>query len=346
MMIIAALKKRDILIFTSFCIILTLFFSTRIRAEELIDGVVAVVFEDSLTNNNKAIENSVILHSEVKERAREASRIWPLLYYPANKSSSSYDKSLNELINMRLILNAVEKMGIKVSDEMVDNHVKLVIKRQPDWGGNILEFEKLLLREGQTLASYRQNVKQQIIFQHFKNTTIRPKINITDSDIRSYYLAKNRGESALSDSDIELVTRQIVLSSQGDEVLDKEKESQANKIYTLLKSGASFKELEALNSDSKFSNDKNILEKHVLSELNPQVKKELKDLKEGDFSRPIKISKLGWYLFYIEKLSVRDSQDFLNHKKELIKELEEREMNKKITQWLMLQINLSKVKRL
>ena len=91
------------------------------------------------------------------------------------------DKVMNELIIKTLLDQEIEKRGIKVSQEDVQNEMKSVI----DKVGSKEQLDSILTQRGVSNAVFTEALKTQIKIKELVDSI--QKVNITDSDAEKYY---------------------------------------------------------------------------------------------------------------------------------------------------------------
>jgi len=141
-----------------------LFFWTPLTSHAvLLDKVVAVVNHDAITL------------SELKEEMIQES---------IQQSPEGEKRALESLIEKKLIETEVQKLGISVSEEEVDEAVQDVMRKHAlsDEG-----LDSNLRAQGLTLKSYREKLRVQIERAKLINKELRHKVTISDEDLRGYY---------------------------------------------------------------------------------------------------------------------------------------------------------------
>ena len=133
------------------------------------------------------VGDDIILQSEVEERAA------PLLADTAAISNAAEREArangirrevLERLVQDQLLLQQATELKLTVSGDEIDRAVEQ-IKR--DYGLDEAQLKDELRRQGQTMASYRQNTKREILKYRVLNIAVGSKINVGDSEVQSYY---------------------------------------------------------------------------------------------------------------------------------------------------------------
>ena len=98
--------------------------------------------------------------------------------------NSSDREVLEQFITDRLLEAEVREAGLGVSEDEVSRYIEQVKK------SNRLSDDDLkaaLSREGQTMVTYRANVKAEMEKSEISDRQVRRKVNITDEDVERYY---------------------------------------------------------------------------------------------------------------------------------------------------------------
>ncbi|MEM9322211.1 MAG: SurA N-terminal domain-containing protein, partial [Pseudomonadota bacterium] len=135
----------------------------------LLDKVVAVVNE------------GVVLQSEldaqfaaISERLQESGQ-------PPPPTDVLRDQVLERLIVNRLQLQRAERMGIRVSDAMLNNALSEVAAR------NDIPFEQLpqvMASQGLSYSLYREDMREQMVMDQLRQVEVFRRISVTEREIK------------------------------------------------------------------------------------------------------------------------------------------------------------------
>jgi foldase protein PrsA len=134
---------------------------------------------------------------------------------------------LEQLINEKIVLQEAKKQGVDISDEEVDAKIEEITSQ------NLLgpeEFEYRLTDKGFSLGYFKEYYKTQLILSKFLNESVFSEIELTDSEIRSYYEANKDGFRAREE---EIRARHILVETK----------EEANEVLKELRKGTDFVEL-------------------------------------------------------------------------------------------------------
>jgi peptidyl-prolyl cis-trans isomerase SurA len=132
------------------------------------------------------VNSEVILYSEVKERAAQSGTPIDEGATPEShaKAQQVARQVLDKMVDDTLILEQASDLKLSVEVAEVDRAIEEV-KKQNNLDG--AQFEQALGEQGYTLASYRKDLKRQILRLKVVNTAVRARINVSDEEVRAFY---------------------------------------------------------------------------------------------------------------------------------------------------------------
>ena len=144
-----------------------------------------------------------------------------ILEKPVKNHSGSLAKSLDFLIDQKLVKQEIKRLDISASDQDIEESIQDVVKR------NKMTLEALktaLARQGMSFDRYKKELAQQIQHLKFLGQVIYPRIRISDEDLAS----KTRGDSS---EKAHLQARMALLRARAPEELSKYLEEVRAKTY-------------------------------------------------------------------------------------------------------------------
>ena len=200
-----------------------------------------------------------------------------------NKMSVSYfSKTLEELIEEKLLLNWAEKNKIKVDKKEIEDFLKQIKSRFNSED----EFKKELKKMNITEEDYKKMIENTLTANKALEKILN--INITDEDLKKYY-ENNKNQFKIPKA---LKLRQIYLNT----------EQEANDVYLALEAGADFKKLAALKSADPVLKEKEgdigFISKGMLL---PELEKEIFLLEVGKYTKPLKTGN-GYSIIKVEEI--------------------------------------------
>lgn len=168
-------KKINSNVFTLIIFLMAFYISPSFSSGEVIDRIVAIVNDAPITLNdvNKEI---VLMRNDIPERLKNNSDEEKMKYLQG--------KAVDNLIDEQLELQEAKEKGISISDETI----KFAIADQKEaFGMSDYDLEKSLKSENISMDEYKEKIRKQLILISLMNNAVKPKINITSSEIINYY---------------------------------------------------------------------------------------------------------------------------------------------------------------
>lgn len=156
--------------------------AARVEAE-VVEKVVATVNEEAILLSELRRRALFIVQS-IANIADESRRLAEL--------RKAYDQMLDQLIDEELLEQAARELSIRVAPEEIDRAVQSMRAQ------NNLDEEQFwaaVQQEGFTRASYREDVRRQIVRLKVINQRVRSRVNITDDAIRRRYEQRLRAQN-------------------------------------------------------------------------------------------------------------------------------------------------------
>jgi peptidyl-prolyl cis-trans isomerase SurA len=239
---------------------------------EIYNRVVAIVNNEVITLyelNGKIRELTGLSYKELKEKSEE-------LYIETRR------KVLNELIDQKIALEKIKELEIAVRPEEVDQAIERVKE------DNQLTQEGLIatLKErGVTYEAYRKSIQTELERMRLINYEVQSKIMLREEDIEKYY--NEHIDEFTSSGKVRLA---LIFLKQTDPADKKEAQDlyqKAQKILSMIEGGEDFGNLARKFSSGPGAREGGDLGVFKLSELNPEMAEQIKDLSTGDVARPI-----------------------------------------------------------
>jgi len=278
--------------FLSICILSAIIciagiFSKGEGAAILLDKVVAVINSEVITWSDlyKAMEfeASQTVKSMSEQERRKIFKQNEMMF-------------LENLIDMRLLLQEARKANIAASDDEVKKTMDSI---RDKYGMTDEVLKDALAKEGFSLAEYKKKLAEQIVISRLVDLEVRSKIVIKDDEMDAY-LAKNTGAAAVEEG----YKISHILIRNGDD--PRQAEEKANGIYEKIKAGESFAEAARKYSEdpsAKSGGDLGFVNK---SDLSREFLGALSTLKPGEVSAPFK-SDRGVNIVFLESARLFNS---------------------------------------
>jgi peptidyl-prolyl cis-trans isomerase SurA len=222
---------RTITIIIGIVVILT---SSTAETAVLLDRVVAIVNQEVITWSELYREMEAEAAPQLREmKEEERRRIF--------KESEPF--FLDKLIGLRLQLQEAKNMGMRVTNDELQDAIDGIMKK---YSMTEEQFRESLKKEGYSFDEYRKKLREQIMVSKIVNNQVRSKIVVDEKEIEGYL----KQERTKFDDGEGFSLSQILLQKPADEESRQSVEEEAAYILEKLNSGESFDELAG-----KFSQD-------------------------------------------------------------------------------------------
>lgn len=201
----------------------------------IVDRVVAIV--------NDEVVLSTELMMRVAPMAYELSKITDPRER-ARRQDKLSSQILDEMVNEQLVSQAAAAAKLEVSAKEVEAAIS-DLKKQ-----NSLEDDQLadaLRMQGYSMSSYRRDVRNQILRMRAVNTLVRPRVSITEDDLRAKYDETARRAAQVSEVHLQHIL--IALPADANKELLAAGRAKAAEVLEKAKGGEDFAKLAETYSD-------------------------------------------------------------------------------------------------
>ena len=283
-----------------------------------IDRVVAVVNDE------------IILDSELEEFAA------PLLKAPLDldtpDGASAFDalkkKSLDRLIDTRLIGQQAKELNLKVSTEEVDRAVDEIKKQNKIEDA---DFEEALKSQGFTLEGYRKNLSRQLLDMKVVNTAVRGRVLVSDDEIRTAYNQSDRQNAGERLAHLREIVILVPKTATAAEV--GKKQALAAKVVAAANTGKDFVELAKAYSESDTRADGGDLGFVQAGNLVEALGEVVTQMDPGDVRGPVR-TQVGWSVLQLVEWKAGNLRPFDEVKDQLRKQLYDQQVEKATNAWV------------
>lgn len=267
-------------------LLLTITTGSAFAQEEsvLLDRVVALVNDGVVLESELNVQVQII-----KQRILETGQ-------PMPPESELKSQILERLIVTRLQLQRADRMGIRISDEALNNALASVAQR------NGIPFEQLpevMSAQGISYPVYREDMREQMVIEQVRNISVVRRISVTERELEQC-LARTEQQSGVN---AEYDLSHMLISVSGTATADEFRAAQdkAESLYKQIKDGADFATLAITNSDSETALEGGSLGWRKGNQIPTLFADAVYEMSVGDVSRPIR-SGSGFHLVRLNEM--------------------------------------------
>jgi len=290
-----------------------------VRAEEIVDRIVAVVNDE------------IITYLELQRELKPYEEKTKSMGYTEDEERQMLYKARNDiiqnLIDQKLADQEIKKNKITVSEAEIDASIER-IKAPRAWSDE--DLRNALKTEGMTIQELRQSMKDQALRNRLVGQEVRSKIVITNEEVQAYYDSHADEYGGELYYHLRIIIIMISLENEDGRAAAKTK---IEMIMQKLKDGESFETLAQEYSESSLAKKGGDLGKIRYDDFSPQIKEALEGLVPGDHTAILETEQ-GYQVFYVEEVVVEGGKSYEAASPEIEEKLYNAAVDKKYAEWL------------
>ncbi|EDK0815247.1 peptidylprolyl isomerase SurA [Salmonella enterica] len=258
--------------------------NTSFAAPQVVDKVAAVV------NNGVVLESDVDgLMQSVKLNAGQAGQQLP-------DDATLRHQILERLIMDQIILQMGQKMGVKITDEQLDQAIANIAKQN---NMTMDQMRSRLAYDGLNYSTYRNQIRKEMIISEVRNNEVRRRITVLPQEVDA--LAKHIGTQNDASTELNLSHILIALPENPTSEQVNDAQRQAESIVEEARNGADFGKLAITYSADQQALKGGQMGWGRIQELPGIFAQALSTAKKGDIVGPIR-SGVGFHILKVNDL--------------------------------------------
>ncbi|EAX6757003.1 peptidylprolyl isomerase SurA [Salmonella enterica] len=258
--------------------------NTSFAAPQVVDKVAAVV------NNGVVLESDVDgLMQSVKLNAGQAGQQLP-------DDATLRHQILERLIMDQIILQMGQKMGVKITDEQLDQAIANIAKQN---NMTMDQMRSRLAYDGLNYSTYRNQIRKEMIISEVLNNEVRRRITVLPQEVDA--LAKQIGTQNDASTELNLSHILIALPENPTSEQVNDAQRQAESIVEEARNGADFGKLAITYSADQQALKGGQMGWGRIQELPGIFAQALSTAKKGDIVGPIR-SGVGFHILKVNDL--------------------------------------------
>lgn len=258
--------------------------NTSFAAPQVVDKVAAVV------NNGVVLESDVDgLMQSVKLNAGQAGQQLP-------DDATLRHQILERLIMDQIVLQMGQKMGVKISDDQLDQAIANIAKQN---NMTMDQMRSRLAYDGINYNTYRNQIRKEMLISEVRNNEVRRRITVLPQEVET--LAKQIGDQNDASTELNLSHILIPLPENPTSEQVAEAQDQANSVVQQARSGADFGKLAITYSADQQALKGGQMGWGRIQELPGIFAQALSTAKKGDIVGPVR-SGVGFHILKINDM--------------------------------------------
>ena len=252
----------------------------------LLDRIVAVV------------NDGVVLQSEVVQQATTIVQRLRAEGQQLPPPEILQKQIVERLIVQQIQLQRAERLGVDVTDDQLNAALGTVAQRN---GMTLSQLPDALAQQGIDYASYRSDIRREMIIEQLRSRDLVPRIAITREEVEAY-MARKDGESD-TDYDISHILISVPPGASPDERAEAEKLAQS--LYERANNGEDFAQLAIAHSNGQQALEGGKIGWRKAEQLPSLFADQVIEMESGQVSEPIS-SGSGFHLFGLDQTRGRE----------------------------------------
>jgi len=209
---------------------------------------------------------------------------------------------LERMIVERAQLQLAKEMGVRVDDNMLDRAIGRIAEQQKM---TVQQLRNQMEKEGTTFASFREEIREEIIMQRLREYEVDNKITIGEAEVDNFIAAEKAAASEQFELNISQIMVRIPENASPDVIGQRQK--RAEEVLRQLRTGADFAKMAATYSDASDALQGGAVGWRPGGALPPIFAEALNKLKPGQ-NTPIIKSAAGFHILkLVDKRSMADA---------------------------------------
>ncbi|MCH6550060.1 MAG: peptidylprolyl isomerase [Proteobacteria bacterium] len=238
---------------------------------DMLDGIAAIV------NDGVVLKSELHLQTEtITKRAQDQNMQLP-------PPGILEEQVLESLIVKRIQLQRADRIGIQVSDQMLNQSIAAVAEQN---GIAFEDMPRLLAEDDISYGVYRREMREQLILDQLRRIDVIGRISVAPREIDQCLADLEDNVVVNSEYNLSHILISVPESATADELA--EAETEANYVYKQLQDGTDFAELAIRYSDSQTGLEGGSLGWRKGDQLPTIFSDVVGPMEAGDFSSPIR----------------------------------------------------------
>ena len=257
------------------------------KTGQLLDRAVAIV-NDGIVTESDLQEQMAMYEGRLKEQNT-----------PLPPSDVMRKQVLDRLIMQEVQLQRAERIGLKITDDQVNEQLADIAKR------NNIPLARLpaeLAKQGVEYAAFRDNMRKEMIMQRLRQKDVLGKINITPRELEQFLERQKKMPSETDEYNVSHIL--LAIPPEATQAQVKEVEQLAEQIYTRSQD-EDFGRLAVAYSNSQTALEGGSLGWRKGPELPTVLAEIVVGLKPGQVSRPM-VTPTGYHLVKLNEVRSTD----------------------------------------
>jgi len=277
------------------------------------------------------VGDEIVLQSEVEERAAPFMTEIAGLTNPTERSARATAmrrEVLDRLIDERLILQQATELKLSVSSEDIDRAIDQIKKDNRLTDAQLRDELRL---HGQSLASYRQEIRRQLMRYKVLGIAVGAKVSVSDTDVQTYYERHIKSGANLQVRASHIF---VLIPDGADAAAVAERETAARLLADRARAGEDFAKLARQHSDDAATRQEGGDLGYFGRDMLPKPIEELVfSMRVGEIRGPVRADR-GFHVIKLVDRRAKEAKALADLREELRAQLRQKEMERQTKNFL------------
>ncbi|MRW93379.1 molecular chaperone SurA [Duganella sp. FT80W] len=210
---------------------------------------------------------------------------------------------LERMIVERAQLQQAKEFGVRVDDLQLDRSISRIAEAQKL---SVQQLRDQMEKEGTPFASFREDIRQEIIMQRLREHEVDAKIQISDAEVDSFLAAEKAAAAEQFEVNISQIMVRIPDNASAEVIA--QRRARAEEVMRQLRTGADFAKMAATYSDASDALQGGAVGWRQPERLPPIFAEALSKLKPGQVTPIIKSTGAFHILKAVDRRSLAEAQ--------------------------------------
>ena len=250
------------------------------------------------------VNDEVITKNEIAARVRAITQRMKASNAPMPDPADLQRQVVEAMIVERAQMQLAKEMGVKTSDQELDRAIGRIAEQQKM---SLQDMRNQMEKEGMPWASFREEIRNEIMMQRLREHEVDNKIQISDAEVDTYLAAEQAAAADQVEMNIAQILVRIPENASPEQIAARK--ARADEVVRQLRTGADFAKIAATYSDAPDALKGGDIGWRDPNRLPPLFAEQLRKLAPGQVT-PVIRSNTGFHLIkLVGKRNAADSKD-------------------------------------
>ena len=191
------------------------------------------------------VNDEVITKNEIAGRVRAIDARMKAANAPMPEAADLQRQVTEAMIVERAQMQLAKEMGVKVDDQQLDRAIMRIAEQQKM---SLQDLRNQMEKEGMPYATFREEIRNEIIMQRLREHEVDNKIQISDAEVDTYLAAEQAAAADQVEINISQILVRIPENASPEQIAARK--ARADEVARQLRTGADFAKTAATYSDA------------------------------------------------------------------------------------------------